>query len=374
MENYFMKKIPLVDLKANYLSIKGEINKAIQKTIDNSSFIMGPIVEEFDNNWAKYCNTNFSCGVANGTEAIRLSLIALDIKNGDEVITVPNTFIATTEAISSCGATPKFVDINENTYNIDPNKIEEKITSKTKAIVCVHLYGHACDMDKIKIIADKHDLKIVEDCAQAHGALYKNKKAGSIGDIAGFSMFPAKILGAFGDAGAITTNNEKLANKIKLLRNHGRISKYEHILEGHNSRIDALQANILNIKLKYLGNWIEKRRKIAKRYTENLKNIVICPKEENWAKHSYYMYVIRTKKRDELKIFLEENNISCGIHYPISLHLQPAYKKLNYKKGDFPITEKITKEILSIPLYPELSQEQQEYIISKIKEFHSQTL
>jgi dTDP-4-amino-4,6-dideoxygalactose transaminase len=368
MERKHMK-IPLVDLKANYDSIKGEIDSIIKQTIDNSSFIMGAPVKEFDKNWAEYCNSQFSFGVANGTEAIRLSLLALDIKQGDEVITSPNTFIATTEAISAVGATPVFVDIDESTYTINPDQIEEKITERTKAIIPVHLYGHPCDMEKIVEIARRRNIKILEDCAQSHGATFKGKKTGTIGNISGFSMFPAKILGAFGDAGAIITDNERLAEKINLLRNHGRFSKYEHLQEGFNSRIDALQANILNVKLKHLDNWIEKRRQLANKYKEELLEVVTCPREKDWASHSYYMYVIRTEKRDELREFLEKNEISCQIHYPIPLHLQPAYKHLNYKEGDFPITEKVANEILSIPLYPELTEEQQNYIISKIKEF-----
>lgn len=361
--------IPLVDLKANYKSIKKEIDDAITNVISNTSFIMGPHVEEFDKKWALYCNTKYSFGVSNGTEAVRLALKACDIKEGDEVITVSNTFIATTESISDNDGIPVFVDIDKETFNIDVDKIEEKINDKTKAIICVHLYGHPCDMDPILNLAKKYGLRVIEDCAQAHGGKYKGQILGSIGDIGCFSMFPAKILGAFGDAGAISTNNDEIAKKIELYRNHGRISKYESVIEGYNSRIDALQAAILNVKLPHLEEWISKRRILAKRYDKELKEIVIIPIEKDWAFHPYYMYVIRTQKRDELLEFLKLKGISCGIHYPVPLHLQKAYERLNHKEGDFPVTEGLAKEILSIPLYPELKFEEQDYIINSMREF-----
>jgi len=364
-------KIPLVDLKANYLSIKNEIDSAIRDVIYNTSFIMGPHVKEFDENFAKYIGTKYCSGVANGTVALHLALNTLGIKKDDEVITVPNTFIATTEAITMCGAKPVFVDIDPENFNINPKLIEAAITKKTKAIICVHLYGQSCDMDPILKICKKNNLFLIEDAAQAHGAEYKGRKLGTFGYIGCFSMFPAKVLGAYGDAGAVVTNNDKIGPLIAKLRDHGRITKYEHLIEGFNYRIDALQSAILNVKLRYLDQWIEARRNKAKIYNELLSGIVETPKEENYAKHTYYMYVIRCKNRDDLQEFLKQNDIGTGIHYPIPLHLQPALKYLGYKKRDFPEAEIVAEEILSIPMYPELSLQQINYIVEKIKEFYS---
>lgn len=368
-------KIPLVDLKANYLSIKDEIDSTISRVVENSIFIMGKEVEEFDKNFAKFVNANYSIGVGNGTLALHLALLTTGIKKGDEVILPVNTFIATSEAISYCGARPIFVDVEEDTYNINPDLIKKAITNKTKAIIPVHLYGNPCNVDKIMEIAQENSLKIIEDCAQAHGAEYKGKKIGNFGEVSTFSMFPAKILGAFGDAGAVVTNNDELAKKVRLLRNHGKSTKYEHLIEGYNYRIDALQAAILNVKLKHLDKWIEKRREVASLYNKlfsenNLLKFVKIPNENKDGKHCYYMYVIRVKNREKLQAYLKENNIATGIHYPIPLHLQPAYKHLNYKKGDFLIAEKLADEILSLPMYPELTTEQVNYIADKIKDFY----
>lgn len=359
--------IPIVDLKRQYLSIKDEIDGAIRNIIDNTSFIMGKPVEEFENNFANYCNAEYCVGTSSGTSALYLVLKALGIKEGDEVITVPNTFIATSEVISQVGAKIKFIDVDEETYNMDVEKLKNTIDENTKAIIPVHLYGHSCDMDQILEIAKEHNLKIIEDCAQAHGTKYKDKKI-PIGEIGCFSFFPAKILGAYGDAGCVVTNNEELANKIKLLRNHGREKKYEHLIEGFNHRLDSLQAAILNVKLKYLNEWIERRRNNAKLYSGLLKN-VIMPIEKDYSKHSYYVYTIRVKNRDKLQEFLKENGIATQIYYPIPLHLQSAYKNLDYKEGDFPVTEKIAKEILSLPMFPELTEEEIKYICEKVNYF-----
>jgi len=364
-------RIPLVDLNANYHGVKEEIDRAIAEVINNSSFILGPHVEKFEENWANFCSTKYCVGLASGTEAVRLAVKAYGITRGDEVITVPNTFIATTEAISDSGARPVFVDINEKTQTIDVKKIEGKITKRTKAIICVHLYGHSCDMDPILDLGRKYNLKIIEDCAQAHGAEYKGLRVGSLGDIGCFSFFPAKILGAFGDAGAITTNNSAIAEKIRLYSNHGRTSKHKSILEGYNSRMDTIQAAILNAKLPHLEKWIGQRKTISKKYSEKLNEEVEVPEEAPWGSHAYYMYVIRTSKRDELKEYLKKGGIGTGIHYPIPLHLQGAYDYLKYKKYNFPIAEKLAEEILSLPLYPELTKEKQTYIINKIREFFS---
>ena len=361
--------IPLVDLNAQYSSIKDEIDSAIHYILDNSQFVMGAKLKNFEENFAKFCGVKHAICCANGTVAVELALKAAGIGNGDEVITVVNTFIATTESITNVGAKIKFVDVLEKTGLIDPEKIEEAITPKTKAIIPVHLYGQMCDMKKITEIAEKHDLIVIEDAAQAHGAMFNEKQPGEYGDAAIFSFFPAKILGGIGDGGAVITNNDEIAEKVKLLVNHGRIDKYEHLIEAHNYRLDTINAAVLDVKLKYLTEWIGKRREIAKYYDSQLADVVKIPFKETGRKHVYYMYVIRTRDRDKLMHYLKENGISCGIHFPIPLHLQPAYKYLEYKEGDFPIAEKLSREILSIPLYPELTDEQKEYIVKKIKEF-----
>ena len=364
-----MNKIPLVDLRVNYLSIKDEIDRAIQKVIDESAFIMGPYLKEFEKNFAKFCKVKHAIGCSSGTTALHLALLSAGIRQGEEVITVPNTFIATTEAISYVGAKFRFVDVIEDTALVDIDKLERVITEKTKAIIVVHLFGQMPDMERIREIADDHGLILIEDAAQAHGSEWKGHQPGYYGDVATYSFFPAKILGCFGDGGAVVTNNDEIAEKARLLVNHGRLTKYEHQIEGYNYRLDALQAAILNVKLKYLPKWIDQRRKNAKFYDERLPEVVKPIVEAEGAKHSYYMYVIRTPKRDKLKKFLEEKGIGCGIHYPIPLHLQPAYSHLGYKKGDFPVAEKLSKEILSIPVYPELTTEQMNYIVESIKEF-----
>jgi dTDP-4-amino-4,6-dideoxygalactose transaminase len=362
-------KISLVDLKANYLSNKKEIDKAIQNVIDETSFIKGKYLKEFEQNYAKFCKTKHCIGAANGTAALHLSLLACGLKANDEIITVPNTFIATTECISYVNGKIKFVDVNEDTALLDIEKLRGEITEKTKAIIVVHLYGQMPNMDEIKELADEKNLFLIEDAAQAHAAEWNERQPGFYGDVASYSFFPAKNLGCYGDGGGVVTNNSEIAEKIDLLVNHGRKEKHTHIMEGYNYRLDGLQAAILNAKLPNLSKLTEKRRKNASFYNKNLTNKVITPVEKENAKHVYYMYVIRTKKRDELKDYLKKEGISCGIHYPIPLHLQPAYKNLKKSKGSYPISEMLSKEILSIPVYPELTQEQLEYIVEKINKF-----
>ena len=366
--------IPLVDLKAQYNSIKTEIDNAIQGVLDTTSFIMGEELERFEEEFALFCNTKYAIGVANGSDALILALKACGIGEADEIITVPHTFIATTEAITHVGGKIVFIDINPKTYTIDVSKIEEKISNKTRAIIPVHLYGQPADMDPIIKLAKEYNLKIIEDAAQAHGAEYQGKKVGSIGDVACFSFYPGKNLGAYGDAGMTTTNNEEISKKLKLLRNHGRITKkYEHEIEGHSSRLDNLQAAILRVKLKYLNNWNDSRRDNAKKYNELLNNTagIITPYEADYAKHVYHLYVIRTEKgRDKLRKILKSKGIATGIHYPIPLHLQPAYSYLGYKKGDFPVTEEASQEILSLPMYAELTYEQIDEIVKLIKSYY----
>jgi len=367
-----MVKIPLVDLKAQYSILKSEIEPAVKSVLDRCDFIMGAGVSMFEEEFAEFTGGKFCIGVSNGTDAIHLALLACGIKNGDEVVTVPNTFIATTEAITMTGARVVFADIDSESYTIDVRQIKNKITKKTKAIIPVHLYGLPADMDTIMKIAKDEGLFVIEDAAQAHGAIYKDMGVGVIGDIGCFSFYPGKNLGAYGDAGAIVTNNEEFANKIKLLRDHGRRKKYEHEIEGFNKRIDTLQAAVLRIKLKYLKEWNEKRRKNAEIYSYALKDIdgVEVPVKIKDIKSVYHLYVIKAKDRDNLKEYLEKEGIATGIHYPIPLHLQSAYKYLGLKEGNFPVAEDTAKRILSLPMYPELSEEQIYYISEKIKKFY----
>lgn len=360
--------IPLVDLKRQYLSIKKEIDEAIQKVIDKSAFIMGENVEGFENEFAKFCGVKYGVGTSSGTTALHLALVACGIKQGDEVITVPYTFIATTEAISHTGAKVVFLDIEDRSYNMDSEKIEQAITGKTKAIIPVHLFGHPADMDKIMEIAKKHNLIVIEDACQAHGAEYKGKKVGSLGDIACFSFYPGKNLGAYGDAGMAVSDNQELVEKMRLLRNHGYQKKYYHEIEGYNYRLDAIQAAILRVKLRHLEEWTEKRRKNAKLYDELLKgNGVKTPLEMEYAKHVYHLYVIGIEEREELYLRLKKNEISTAIHYPLPLHLQQAYSYLGYKKGDFPVSEACTERLLSLPMFPELTEDEIKRIVEIIK-------
>jgi dTDP-4-amino-4,6-dideoxygalactose transaminase len=364
--------IPFVDLKAQYDSIKDEIDEAIQNVLNTTSFIMGEELRKFEEEFAQFCDVKYAIGVANGSDALILALRACAIGEGDEAITVPHTFIATTEAISNVGGKVVFVDIDPKTYTIDVSEIEEKINEKTKTIIPVSLYGQPADMDPIMRLAKKYNLKVIEDAAQAHGAEYKGEKVSSIGDVTCFSFYPGKNLGAYGDAGMVVTNNEEVAEKVKLFRNHGRITKkYEHEIEGYSSRLDNLQASILRVKLKYLDKWNDMRRKNAKKYNELLNNIggIITPYEAEYAKHVYHLYVIRVVKegRDELREELRSKGIATGIHYPIPLHLQPAYNHLGYKKGDFSITEECSQEIISLPMFAELSDEQIDEVVNLIK-------
>jgi len=363
------RKIPLVDLAAQYRLIKSEIDEAVSRVLTNTNFIMGKEVTDFELNFAGFCGVKFAIGVGNGTDALYIALRALGIGAGDEVITVPNTFIATTEAISMTGAKPVFVDVDESSFTIDADKIENAVTSKTKAIIPVHLYGRVCDMEKIKAIAQKRGLKIIEDAAQAHGAARGDIKAGSFSDAGCFSFYPGKNLGAAGDAGAVVTNNADLAAKMKMLRNHGREKKHIHEFEGVNSRLDTIQAAILDVKLKHLAGWVQKRNEKAWNYCKLLADCkgIKLPEIPKDVYHAWHLFVIRCKFRDKLKDALENENISCGIHYPVPLHLQPAYRHLNYKEGDFPVSERLAKEILSLPIYPELTADDQNRICEVIK-------
>lgn len=365
--------IPFVDLYAQYLSINKEIDEAIKNVIQETAFIKGKYVNEFENKFkAKYGIKN-CIGVANGTDAIYIILKMLGIGPGDEVITTAISWIATSETITMTGAKPVFVDINPNYYTIDVTQIEEKITSRTKAVIPVHLYGQPADIKSIKEICDKHKLYLIEDCAQAHFAKYNDEYVGTFGDAASFSFYPGKNLGAYGDAGAIITNNDELAIRMRMYANHGALKKHEHFMEGINSRLDGLQAAILNVKMKYIDEWNEKRRKIASRYNELLLNVdeISIPQNRENVRHVFHLYVIRTLDRNGLKKYLKENNIETAIHYPTALPNLPAYTYLKYKPEDFPVASKYQNEILSLPMYPELKKDQINFIVSKIKDFFS---
>jgi dTDP-4-amino-4,6-dideoxygalactose transaminase len=361
--------IPLVDLKANYLSIKDEIDSTIQDVLNSSSFIMGPFVKRFEENFARFCQVKHAVGCANGTAALHLALLAARVKRGDEVLTVPNTFIATTECISYVGGKIKFVDVHPQTALIDIDALEKVITKKTKALIVVDLYGQMPDMQRIREIAVKHDLFLIEDAAQAHAAEWNGHQPGYYGDIACYSFFPAKNLGCYGDGGAVTTNYDELAEKLRLLMNHGRTTKYEHTIEGYNYRLDALQAAILDVKLTHLLKWTDLRREHARFYDRNLPSNVGRIIEVKGAKHVYYMYEIRVQQRDSMMEYLKQQGIECGIHYPLPLHLQPAYASLGFRKGQFPVSEQLAQEIISIPIYPELTNEQRQYVVDHIKKF-----
>jgi dTDP-4-amino-4,6-dideoxygalactose transaminase len=367
-------KVPFLDLKAQYESIRDEIAGAMQQVLDNTAFAGGPFVEHFEKDFATFCNCEFAVGVGSGTTALWMALSGLGIGRGDEVITVPNTFIATAEAISFSGAKPVFVDIDEQTYTIDPERIEDAITPRTKAVIPVHLYGQMADMDRIFQIARAHGLFVIEDACQAHGAEYKGCKAGSMGDVGCFSFYPGKNLGAYGEAGAIVTNNSELAEKMRMLRDHGQARKYHHSQIGWNARMDGFQGAVLSVKLKYLPAWNEARRRNAQLYGELLSDInnLIVPVEADYAKHIYHIYAIRTQNRDAFLRILAEKDIHCGIHYPIPIHLQQAYKSLGNRTGSFSVTEKYAKELISLPMFPELSEEQIQFVTNEIKHLIAQ--
>ncbi len=369
-------KIQLVDLKAQYDTIKPEIDAAIAQVIAKTAFIGGPFAQEFEKAFAACCGVKHCIGVGNGTDAIFIALKSLGVGAGDEVITVANSFIATSEAITMAGARVVFVDIQPETYNMDVSQIEAKITARTKAIIPVHLYGQPADMDPLIDIARRHGLKVVEDCAQAHGAEYRGRRIGSIGDMACFSFYPGKNLGAYGDAGAVVTNDDQLALQARMFANHGRIDKYNHEREGVNSRMDGLQGAVLSVKLKHLDDWSKKRRRNASLYNAALKGIdVVTPREIDHVKSVYHLYVIRVKaeRRAGLQKHLQENGIATGIHYPIALPSLKAYAYLNHQEDDFPEANAASQEILSLPMYPELEPTQIEYIAEKTKGYFNRT-
>jgi dTDP-4-amino-4,6-dideoxygalactose transaminase len=382
--------VPFLDLKAQYAKIKEEVLPEINEVLDNTAYVLGKPVAEFEKSFGAAHGCQYCYGVGTGTAGNHMVLWALGIGSGDEVILPANTFIATAWGATLCGAKPVFVDCHPESYNLDPAKIEEAITSKTRAIVAVHLYGQPADMDGISEVlrvrsfelvdkgvfvhkSTEQKIYLVEDSAQAHISEYKGKKVGGFGIASSFSFYPGKNLGAYGEGGAVMTNNEPLAKKFKMMRDHGMEKKYIHEMYGHNYRMEAIQGAVLGVKLKHLDDWTNGRRRVAAKYYELLKDVELIklPKEMDYAKHVYHLFVIqvRSQRRDELQKFLNENGVSTGLHYPIPLHLQPCFKHLGYKKSDFPISEELAEQGLSLPMFPELTDEQIEYICGIIKEF-----
>jgi dTDP-4-amino-4,6-dideoxygalactose transaminase len=386
--------IPFLDLVTLHKELEPELIPVFQKVLRTAGFVGGPMVEEFEREFAKFCDVNYCVGVASGTDAVRFALMAAGVQSGDIVVTVPHTFIATTEAISQAGARADFVDIEESTCCMDPVKLQEylenecyldretgkafhrKLQAPVTAVVPVHIYGQMADMDPILELARRYKLIVVEDACQAHGAEYFSreenrwKKAGSMGRAAAFSFYPGKNLGACGEAGAVTTNDEEMARKMRMLRDHGQAKKYYHDVEGYNGRLDALQAGILTVKLRHLPEWNHKRQEAAKRYHEMFLAMegVTAPHQPEWSRPVYHLYVIRVQDREGLQKHLTEANIGTGIHYPVPLHLQKAYENFGYQRGDFPVTERVAAEILSLPMCPQLEAEQQRRVVQKIQD------
>ena len=393
------EKVSFLDLVTPHVELENELAEVFKSALRTAGFIGGPMVENFERDFAIFCDAKYCVGVNSGTDALRFALTAVGVGPGESVITVPHTFIATTEAVSQAGATPEFVDVDERTCTLDPvklkdflenecdldPKIKRPVSRRTKktvtAIVPVHLYGQCADMDPIFELAQRYRLAVVEDACQAHGAEYFSKKekgwkkAGSMGHAAAFSFYPGKNLGACGEGGAATTNDVKVAEKIRMLRDHGQSKKYYHDIEGYNGRLDSIQAGILGIKLKHLGEWNKNRRIVATIYHELLDALgdqIELPEEISWTKSVYHLFVIRTDKRAELQQYLKDAGVGTGIHYPIPLHVQKAYRHLGYQQGDFPVSEKLAAEILSLPMYPQLGHDQQKYVADKIGEFFSE--
>lgn len=353
-------RVPFLDLNAHHAPLREEFDAAISEVIDSGAFAGGPFVENFEADFAAYNNAKYAVGLGSGTEALWLSLLACGIGAGDEVITVANTFMATAEAITYCGARPVFVDVDESTYTMDPAGLEKALTSRTKAVIPVHLFGQPADMDPILEFARAHNLYVIEDAAQAHGAEYKGRRAGTLGDVGCFSFYPGKNLGAFGEAGAVTTDNADLQEKIRVLRDHGQVRKYRHTMIGWNCRMDGIQGAILRIKLKHLDAGNSLRRDHARRYAEAFEGMeeVVAPIQASYARHVYHVYALRVQDRDQLMWLLKEKGIQCGVHYPVPVHLQKAYCSLGYKEGSLPVSEQVALEFISLPMFPELTEEQ----------------
>jgi dTDP-4-amino-4,6-dideoxygalactose transaminase len=363
--------IPFVDLKAQYESIGDEVKEAMAAVIANTDFVLGKDVTLFEQEFAAYCETRFAIGLDSGLSALELALRAYDIGEGDEVITVSHTFIATVSAISATGAQPVLIDIDSQTYNIDPARIEQAITPRTRAIIPVHLYGQPADMDPILEIARRHNLLVIEDACQSHGARYNGKRVGGLGDAGCFSFYPGKNLGAYGDAGMLVTNDEAVAERVRMLRNYGQQEKYHHVFKAFNRRLDTLQAAVLRVKLRRLDQWNESRQRAARRYNELLKDVpgVTTPPAMSNVSHVYHLYVIQHSERDDLMSYLKGRGVSPNLHYPLPVHLQPCYEDLGLGQGSLPITEAAAENVLSLPMYPELTDDQIGYVCEQLRSF-----
>jgi len=361
-------KVPFLDLKSHHAPLLQEINDAIREVIDSAAFAGGPFVTRFEDDFAAYCDCTHAIGVGSGTEALWLVLLAMGVGPGDEVITVPNSFMATAEAITYCGAKPVFVDVDERTYTLDPAGLERVVTARTKAIIPVHLFGQPADMDPILAFARERGLFVVEDAAQAHGAIYKGRKVGTLGDAACFSFYPGKNLGAFGEAGAVVTNNHELQEKVRVLRDHGQIRKYHHSMIGWNARMDGIQGAILQIKLRHLEKGNQLRRAHAAQYDSGLNGAAVTPFHATNVLHVYHVYAIRVQDRDEVIQQLAARGVGSGVHYPVPIHLQEAYRTLGYGHGAFPVAERCATEFVSLPMFPELTLAQVELVIQAVKE------
>ena len=366
--------VPLLDLKAQYATMRDEIREAIDKVVESQYFILGPEVKALEEEIAAYSQCGYGIGVSSGTDAILVCLMALDLKPGDEVITTPYTFFATAGCVTRLGGKPVFVDIDPETYNIDPSQIEAAITDRTRAIMPVHLYGQTADMEPIMDIAQKHDLVVIEDAAQAIGSEYNERRAGSMGHFGCFSFFPSKNLGGFGDGGMVVTNDPELAERVNILRKHGSKPKYYHHVVGGNFRLDAIQAAVLRVKLKDLDGWSDARQRNAATYRKLFSQAdipgLVMPTEQPGYRHIYNQFVIRCPRRDELMAHLKEHKIGCAIYYPVPMHLQKCFADLGYQEGDFPVSEQAAKETLAIPIYPELTEEMQARVVEVIAEFY----
>lgn len=363
-------QIPLVDLATEYRLLRKELNPALHKVLQKADLILGKEVSRFEEAFARFCQTRHAISVANGTDALTIALLACGVECGDEVITTTNTFIGTVNAVARIGAKPVLVDVDPVFYTIDPTQVKRKIRKRTKAIIPVHLYGQSADMGPILKLTGRYGLKVIEDACQAHGSLYRGKKVGSLGDVGCFSFYPSKNLGAYGDGGILTTNNQKIAERARSLRHHGEMQKGRHELKGFNSRLDTVQAAILRVKLNYLNRWNVLRRKHATLYTKLLKSLGIAtPIEAPYTRHVYHVYAIRVKERDVMRSYLAKEGVSTGIHYPLPIHLQRAYRDLGHRRGDFPVSEQLSKEILSLPMHPFLTEEKIRYVCRLIEKF-----
>jgi len=360
--------IPLVDLRAQYQTIKHEVMASFEAVLENMQLFLGPQCEAFEEEFAAYCGCQYGIGLSNGTDALALALCACGIGDGDEVITVANTFIATVEAIVLVGATPVFVDIDPDTYTMDWRQLDSVLTSRTRAILPVHLYGHPAEMQPVLEFAHKHDLRVIEDASQAHGATYQGQRVGSFGDIGCFSLYSSKNLGAYGEAGICVTNDAKLAKSLRILRDHGSRIRYQHEIFGVNAHLDELQAAVLRVKLAYLDGWNAARQKCALAYTEQLEGFVdAVPVVRPWGEHVYYVYVVQVRERGHFRKILEQEGVATGIHHPIPIHLQPACTHYDYRRGMLPVTEAVSEHIVSLPMYPELTTEQIQVDVSAVK-------